>query len=353
MKNDDTTTRVGGRPVNSGADDTGGLVERLLHAAGPGPDIPEDGAARVKDQIRPAWTAEVAARRRQRSRLWLGGVAAAAALLIVAIYLPFQRPDTPAPPTEMMVVAVIAGTLEVTPPGANVEFLTADPIGKEILPGSLLRTRAGNRATLWLTDQRSLRIDAESELRLDSKASLSLVSGAVYIDAQSRGGDAVEVRTAFGTATDIGTQFEVRLGEETLDVTVREGLVSLSREGDEIRITQGVALSIDATGAISTGAVAPHDPMWAWVQQIAPTFEIEGQSVLAFLDWVSSETGLSIGFASSQVEQLAATTILHGSIAGLSPIEAPSVVLPGCRLAASKGPGSLLIHPIDSDEKGF
>lgn len=353
MKNDDTTPRVDPRPVNRGADDTGGLVERLLNAAGPGPDIPEDGAAHVKDQIRPAWKAEVAARRRQQNRLWLGGLAAAAALLIVAIYLPFQRPDTPAPSRKMMVAAVIAGTLEVTPPGSNVEYLTADAIGREIPPGSLLRTRPGNRATVWLTDQRSLRIDAESELCLDSEASLSLVSGAVYIDAQNGGGDAIEVRTAFGTATDIGTQFEVRVGDETLDVTVREGLVSLSRDGDEIRITQGVALSIDAAGAISTAAVAAHDPMWAWVQEIAPTFEIEGQSVLAFLDWVSSETGLSVGFASSQVEQLAATTILHGSIAGLSPIEAPSVVLPGCRLAASEGPGSLLIHPIDSDEKGL
>ncbi len=352
MKNDDTTTRLDGRLKDGGADGNGGMVERLLHAAGPGPVIPADGADRVKDLIRPAWRAEVAARTRQRSRLWLGGLAAAAALLIAVVYLPSLRSDAPGPPQTTITVAVVDGALEVTPPGANVEFLTADAAGAEIPPGALIRTRPGSRATLWLTPRRSLRIDSKTELRLDSEASLSLESGAVYIDAQNGGDSAVEVRTALGTATDIGTQFEVRLGEGTLDVTVREGLVSLSRDGEEIRITQGVALSIDAEGEVRTGAVAAHDPMWAWTQEIAPTFEIEGRSVLAFLDWVSSETGLSIAFESAEVEQLAGTTTLHGSIEGLSPSQSPFVVLPSARLTVSQETGVLQVRSLATDDEG-
>lgn len=352
MKNDDTTTRLDGRRRDGVADGNGDMVERLLHAAGPGPEIPVDGADRVKDLIRPAWRSEVEARARQRTRLWLGGLAAAAALLIAVVYLPSLRPEAPGPPQTTITVAVVDGVLEVTPPGANVEFLTADVAGTEIQPGSLIRTRPGNRATLWLNARRSLRVDAGTELRLDSGASLSLDSGAVYIDTQNGGGSAVEVRTALGTATDIGTQFEVRLGDGTLDVTVREGLVSLSRHGEEIRITQGVALSIDAGGEVRTGAVTAHDPMWTWTQEIAPTFEIEGRSVLAFLNWVSSETGLSIGFESAEVEQLAATTILHGSVEGLSPSQSPFVVLPSARLTVSEEVGVLLVRSLSPDDEG-
>jgi len=336
----------------SRTNDAGGMVERLLHAAGPGPEIPEDGAGRIKALIRPAWRDGVSARSRQRHRLLMGGLAAAAALIIAVFYLPSLRPDTPVAVSQAMVVALIDGTLEITPPGSNVAFLTNENIGAEIPRGSLIRTGTRDRAALQLTDHRSLRLDVETALRLDSEASISLDAGAIYVDAQNGSDTGVEVRTALGTATDIGTQFEVRLGDGTLDVTVRAGLVSLSRDGEEIRITHGVALSIDADGTVGTDAVTPDDPMWAWAQEIAPTFEIEGRSVLAFLDWVSSETGLSIGFASNDVEQLAATTILHGSIEGLSPIEAPAVVLPSCRLIATETQGSLQIHLMESDEEG-
>ncbi len=331
------------------ADSSPGMVERLLHAAGPGPEIPDDGAALVKELIRPAWQEGVATRGRQRSRLWLGGLAAAAAVLIAVIYLPSLRPDAPVETKTSITIAVLDGTLEVTPPGGTVEFLSGDAGGVEVPSGSLIRTRPGNRAALWLAPRRSLRIDTETELRLDSEASLSLTAGAVYIDARNGGGSALEVRTALGTATDIGTQFEVRLGDGTLDVSVREGLVSLSRDGEEIQITHGVALSIDVEGAVRTGAVTTHDPMWAWTQEIAPTFEIEGRSVLAFLDWVSSETGLAIGFEDPEVEQLAATTILHGSIEGLTPAQAPSVILPSARLTSDEESGNLTIRALEID----
>jgi hypothetical protein len=78
-----------------------------------------------------------------------------------------------------------------------------------------------------------------------------------------------------------------------------------------------------------------------------------GLSVVAFLDWVSGETGFTIRFADREVEQLAAATILHGNIAGLSPGEAPEVILPSCRLAVIEEPGSLLVRRLEPDEGGF
>lgn len=353
MKNDDTKTNVDGLPRVDGSNDAAGLVERLLQAAGPGPEIPEDGAARIKDLIRPVWRDQVTARSRQRGRLWIGGLAAAAALIIAAVYLPTLRPGASPPIRQAISILLIDGTLEVTPPGSNVGFLTAENTNTEIPRGSLIRTRSESRVALRLTDRRSLRLDINTELRLDSEASLSLESGAVYIDSNDETETGVEVRTAFGTATDIGTQFEVRLEHDTLDVKVREGLVSLTRDDKEFQITQGVMLSIDSDGAVSTGAITPFDPAWSWAQEIAPVFEIEGQTVMAFLDWVSSETGLSIGFSDAEVEQLAATTILHGSIEGLTPAQAPAVVLPSARLTISEEPGALLVRPLDSFGEGL
>jgi len=71
--------------------------------------------------------------------------------------------------------------------------------------------------------------------------------------------------------------------------------------------------------------------------------------VLAFLDWVSVETGFTIRFSDREVEQLAATTILHGNIEGLSPAQAPEVILPRCRLAVTEEPGTLLVRRMDAE----
>lgn len=350
MKNDDTKQDVDGRIPDDGTSGPDGLVERLLHAAGPGPEIPADGAQQVKDAIRPLWREGVTARSRQRSRLWAGSLAAAAALIIAIVYLGVLQPGAPQPQQPTIVAAVIDGTLEVTPPGSNAMFLTADDATSEIPRASLIRTRSGSRASLALTNQRSLRIDTDTELRLDSEASLSLDSGAVYIESRNGAESGVEVRTALGTATDIGTQFEVRIRDQSLEVKVREGLVSLARNGQDFRITQGVTLSMNEDGSVQTGSITPFDPAWLWTQEIAPVFEIEGQTVMAFLDWVSSETGFSLRFSDSEVENLAANTILHGSIEGLSPALAPAAILPSARLTASKEPGVLLIRRLDSEK---
>jgi hypothetical protein len=352
MKNDESNAKIDIRQTVEEAGGADGMVERLLHAAGPGPEIPGNGTARVKDLIRPVWRNDVASRARQRNRLWIGGLASVAALIIAIFSLQSLRPGAPVEAPQTMVVAVVDGTLEVTPPGSNVRFLTNENRGIEIQRGSFVRTGSGSRAALWLTDHRSIRLDVNTELRLDSEASVSLDSGAVYIDAQNGSETGIEVRTAFGTATDIGTQFEVRVGDLVLDLRVRQGLVALARGREEYQITEGVSVFIDTDGEVSTSTIALYDPVWSWTQKIAPPFDIEGQSVMAFLDWVSSETGLSVRFENTEVERLAASTVLHGSIEGLTPAGAPAVVLPSAQLTAAEEPGAILVMPLRSSGGG-
>lgn len=343
MDNDNETPRDDRSGPRSRDPEDGGLVERLLNAAGPGPEIPVKGAERVKSAIREAWRDEVAVAARQRRRLWAGGLAAAAAVIIAVGVIPkMQRGLVETGPLGMS-VAVIEGTLEVTPPGSKVSFLGPDDAGSTIPDGSLVRTREGDRAALQLTGGQSLRIDDGTMIRLDSERSVSLDAGAVYLSSANGAGCGIEVRTALGTATEIGTQFEVRLESSALIVKVREGFVSLTRGEDEYRIDHGIALSVEADGSVTTAPITPYDPAWEWTQEIAPAFEIDGKSAMAYLAWVSSETGLSVSYADPEVERLAATTLVHGSLAGLAPSETPAAVLPTCGLSAVAEPGALVI----------
>jgi ferric-dicitrate binding protein FerR (iron transport regulator) len=350
MTSDNRNSQSAGAPFDARDPAQSGLVERLLGAAGTGPEIPEGSAERIKAAIRPAWRDEVEIHSRQRRRLWAGGLAAAAAVIVALVLVPrLQRSSAPTGRTAIT-VAVIDGGLEVTPPGATARFLGSGDGGWVVPDGSLVRSRPGQRASLWLTGGQSLRIDEKTVARLDSERSISLDSGAVYISSAGGIDSSVEVRTAFGTATDIGTQFEVRVEGGTLDISVREGLVSLARGGDEYQIADGIRFSVDSAGAVTTTPVLTYDPAWTWCQAIAPAFEIEGRSALAFLDWVSDETGLSVRFADASVEKLAAATLLHGTISGLKPAETPSAVLPTCGLTAIEEPGALLVRRIDPNE---
>ena len=329
----------------------GGLVERLLTAAGPGLEIPEGGADRIKAAIRTPWKNEVAVAARQRRRLWAGGLAAATAVILAVVVVPrLHRSELPIE-TNAITLVVADGRVEITPPGSTVSFLGPDDAGSVIPDGSLVRTRGDHRAALRLTGGQSLRLDDDTVVRFDSERSISLDSGAVYISSADGSGLGVEVRTALGTATEIGTQFEVRLEHDTLDIKVREGLVSLTRGVDEYQITHGIRFSVDGEGAVTTASITPWDTAWAWTQEIAPAFAIEGRSALAYLDWVSAETGLSVRFADAAVEKAAAATLLHGSIEGLTPIETPSAVLPTCGLTAGEDEGVLLVRTINPNTR--
>jgi hypothetical protein len=166
-------------------------------------------------------------------------------------------------------------------------------------------------------------------------------------------GAGVEVVTALGTAREIGTQFEVRLlpaaggggdAPAALQVSVREGAVVVGRGGEDVRAEAGGAVTLTAGGGLERTAVAPDGGEWAWVQRAAAPMAIEGVALSAFLDWVARETGRSWRFG-PEVPPSAGAMVLHGSIAGLTPEAALSVVLPGCRLSHRVAGGTFHIEP--------
>lgn len=166
----------------------------------------------------------------------------------------------------------------------------------------------------------------------------------MYVDSRSGAGGAIEVRTPLGTARDVGTQFEVRHADDGLLVRVREGSVSVSRRAESFEVGEGTTVTVLPDGSTRRGTTRPDGPEWQWAAEAAPPLAIEGQSAATFLRWVTRETGLGLRFADDQVERFAETTVLHGTIEGLSPARAAGVVLPSCGLDHRVIDGTLVVE---------
>jgi len=298
-------------------------MERLLQLAGPRPAAPKHVLAEVKRVTHPAWQEKVqrhARDRRHRVQWFL----ACAAGVLAALGLIWWQVDSRAPNGAPPVVV------------ATIEFLGSDPsAGSDLRVGSVVETGADSRARLRLTAGASLRLDVSSSLRLDSATAMTLQRGAIYLDTDNDKSKQVtlEVRTPFGVARDIGTQFEVRLLDDAMRVLVREGEVSVGIEGFSHPAPAGSSLTLHRDGSIEREPLATHAEPWQWVLATSPSFDLEGRTLSEFLDWVVRETGLQLSFPDRMLESEAGQIRVHGSIEGLSPDQAPEVVLPSSGLA--------------------
>lgn len=319
------------------------LVQRLVRLADQGPDIPPDGAERLRAQMRPVWEREVRSRKIRQAAYWTGGaLALAAAIAIVLLAPPLRRQPPPLSIAPAAFIEVVSGSVEIDPPG-EAPRIESSATERGIETGSGLRTGPSDRAAIRLLDGAIVRIDVESALRLPAAGVIELDSGGVYVDS-ARGGP-VEVRTPLGSARDIGTQFEVRSETATLTVKVRRGAVAVQpRTGPPMTIESGTAVSLGANGSRSTALLGATSSEWTWTVAVASTPEIEGMSVADLLDWISSETGVAIRYENAETERFARSTVLHGSLGRLRPEQIAATVLPGAGLQAEERGDALLIR---------
>jgi ferric-dicitrate binding protein FerR (iron transport regulator) len=175
----------------------------------------------------------------------------------------------------------------------------------------------------------SVRIADRTHVVLNSQTQVSLRQGTVYVD--TGGGDvaqrAVMIVSGPTSVTDVGTQFEVRYGGSDYRVRVREGAVLLQRGALRLRGTAGEQISIDDRDEVRSTRFAPNDPEWNWIHSLASAPDIDQQPLTVLLAWVSRESGVRVRYASPAIERKATTTILHGSIQRLQPLEALEVML--------------------------
>ena len=115
----------------------------------------------------------------------------------------------------------------------------------EVAPGRLAQAQAAE-------------LDVGTEIGLASARVLDLRRGAVYVDtgaapsqdsAATADGAAIEISTPLGRVREVGTQFEVRLLDGALDVSVREGTAALTRGDRTFTAPAGTHLRVGPAGA--------------------------------------------------------------------------------------------------------
>jgi ferric-dicitrate binding protein FerR (iron transport regulator) len=310
--------------------------------------LPREEHDAIASYARGVWRRQVKIQTRQR---WaVAAVSAlAAGLLLVFGWRFVVGWGRSAPAIQVASVDRIAGELLVGQADGSWRRARA---GEALPAGARLRTPAGARGSLALSSDASVRLDQETRLVLHGEKRIELAHGAIYVDSGSQAGESVdrglrgalEVWTPFAVARDIGTQFEVALEADRVMVRVREGEVVVEHHGESDSASEGVELRVDESGEVERAAYPRTAERWRWVLAVSPPFELEGQTLAAFLDWVSRETGWRIVFVDQEQQTAAEETILHGSIDGLEVTEAPLIVLRSVGLSGSVENGVLSIR---------
>ena len=308
--------------IDAPDDDDG--VEQLLRQVGARDEPAAELARQVERAVHAEWRAMLDERKRRR-RTFIYGLAAsiAVAVVVATATLRWVAPDVAVAAT----IALIDGKMHLaTRDGAEREHR----VGDAVFTRETLRTDANSRTALDMEKGLSVRIDRNSLVKFTSRDRLVLSAGAVYIDADSRSQphQKLVVETRAGDVRHLGTQYQVRQSAEAVEVSVREGRVEVASDrGADALASEGEKLRIRADGAIERTTLTANDPLWDWAAQAAPGFDIENQSLAAFLEWVARETGRTIVYATTQARRSADEITLRGSITGLDPNAALSAVL--------------------------
>lgn len=343
------------------------LVAELIQAAGRRERPPADTYGETLEAATAAWRRKVRGRRRRRRY----GLAAAVLALALGAGL-VLRNLPPEPLLEVARTDRVIGTAALRT-AASAEWATLRDQTVGLPAGSLLRTGAASRLGVLLAGGASLRLAEDTEIVLDSATRIRVLAGKVYLDTEGtsvgdtggdtggsaegdapgaagteggvNGGKALQVVTAAGTVRNLGTRFEVFYRQGVYRLRIRDGRVSLARESGSLAGGPGEQLTITPGGELERARIAADDPEWQWVESVAPAPEVDEQPVSKLLEWVARETGREIRYETPEVREKTATTVLHGSVRHLAPLDALSVMLAATDFAYTLlEDGSILIR---------
>lgn len=299
-------------------------IEELLREVGARNEPSPDTAQAVMSAVHAEWLDIVQQRRRQqRVVAWRIAAGVALAVLVSTFAYRFMAPV----PAQVASVAYVDGHLLAS---ADDDTPEARASGQFIRVGDTLQTDEASRAAVSFPDGVSLRLDRHTRLTVDATDRITLTAGAVYIDAPSGrhdSGDTLTVNTHAGSVQHVGTQYEVRTEANAMLVSVREGRVLVTTPTGSNTGEAGQVLRLNTDGELTRSLLSATDPYWEWALQAAPSFDIDNQSLAAFLQWIARETGRHIVYSTPQAQAAAADVKLRGSIAGLDADAALAAVL--------------------------
>jgi ferric-dicitrate binding protein FerR (iron transport regulator) len=320
-------------------------VRELIRGAGPRPAVPSEDLAEIREAAEDQWRELVRTERERKRFQRKRDAVALAASVLLALLLGWWLLPGKKPATSNMVASVELLRGEVRN-GQGLELSAASRLAAGTVLETSKRGSEPSRVALRLPGGQSVRLDTDTTIRLVSGTALEIDRGAVYVDTDSavvEGG--IEISTPYGRVRDIGTQFEIRVGDGSgseLTVRIREGGILLEQDSESYSAKAGEELTV-REGTVSRGTIEPHGDVWNWILGVAPSMDIEGATLSAYLDWVSRETGRHFRFAEEPLAESSKTTRLHGTIEGVTPLESLGVVLPASGLDYRVENGSVLV----------
>jgi hypothetical protein len=320
--------------------DDADLVAHLMRAAGRRIEPPGAAYGRVLAAATESWERKV-----QRRRLVRGSAVAAASIAVVSAVLALLANLQRAPVALVGHIDRVLGVCEIRR-DEGWTAVTAKAV--RLAAGQRLRTLGDSRAGILLASDISLRLADRTEVLFESPSRVRVLAGMIYVDTGAAAASAhprIEIVTPAGVAADYGTQFEVRYLEGAFRVRVREGRVAIDpRDAASLGTVAGDEVTIRA-GVVERQRIAATDAQWQWVQSIAPQPVIDGQTVSFLLAWVTRETGKQVRFDGPEVMRKADTTILHGDIGNVAPLEALALMLTTTDLEhVILGDGTILVR---------
>ena len=253
---------------------------------------------------------ETAARRQARRPRRGTWYAAAAGLALVAVSTVWLLSTmTPFAATPFAIVVSASGDA----------YLGDRPLtpGERIDVSASVHTLTGGHVVLAMESGHEVRLDENTKMDARDEYRFGLERGAVFVRSGSGNETSVFIETPFGTASDLGTQFQVRLARRSIMVGVREGLVQLEKSrSDRVNIEDGSLYVLSDDGLSQFRQVAADDEIWDWVDASPRAFYIQGASLASYLAWFASEIGAELEWADEASKADAARTELSGSIEG-------------------------------------
>jgi ferric-dicitrate binding protein FerR (iron transport regulator) len=302
------------------------VESEVLRSALSARPLAAEAMARIREATEREWMAQVRPARVRRNWPRMA-IAAATVMILVAtgwMVTLTRGVDVQAPALGRLERVGMQGAVERHLLSRSVPLATGDLLRS----GESVDVRSN--ALVALANGGTLRLVAGTRVEVVSDTRIRLTKGVAYVDippGTSEGAQFV-VQTPVGEIAHVGTQFEVALldDHERVRVRVREGQVALRAIAGQTSVAgAGTELLVRADGVVARQPFATSGRDWAWVEALAPEFNIENRLLGDYLQWVARETGRNLTMDAG-ARKRAASTRLHGSVRGLTVMDSLAAV---------------------------
>jgi len=297
-------------------------LAQLLANAGRRNAPPAHIEAEVRAAVHAEWLHLTQSRRIRQQRRWLSAAAVMLGVLSIGWLARNMSSNTTGERGEALPVLAVITQMHG---GATLNDANTHQEA-QVRNGDIMRTGQDSGLRIELQNGVSLRVAASSEVHWLASDKLQLAQGAVYVDSHANTAP-LTIHTARGDVTHLGTRYLVDADQQSVHVAVREGQVAIQADNGRFTVDSLQQVQLGAGGELVRSDLRTDDALWQWADALAQPFTLENRSVAEFLQWVASETGCELSYASPAVKTAASHAVLHGQASTQSPFQAMQVVL--------------------------